>query len=103
MFNSILQWAIKQILNGNSAVGTFVLHAIGDKTCTVIGLVLGYLVAFKADFSSFLPAQDATIFASVLGGLVTFFGAYVATPGKAASLVGKIKAATQPPAAISTN
>lgn len=95
MFNGILQWAIKQLLAGNSLIGGFVLHAIGDKTCTVIGIVLGYLSAFQLDFQSVMPPEYAAIFGKVLGALLVYFGAYVATPGKAQALAQKVFAAKQ--------
>lgn len=54
---------------------------LGDKTCTVIGLILGYIISVYADFSSIVPAKYAGYVATGLGTLTAIFGAYIIRPG----------------------
>ena len=76
----------------NSILGKLVVGLLGDKTCTVIGLILGYVIAFYADFSKYVPEKYAGYVATGIGALTTIFGAFVVRPGKASDVADKLDA-----------
>ncbi len=90
--NSLLTFALKQLANTDSpiakAVWTWVFHALGDKTVTVIGSVLAWVPAVTID-TTLLPPNVASVVSValyVIGILGTAFAGYATRPGVGAAL-----------------
>jgi hypothetical protein len=65
----------------NSILARFIPGLLGDKTSTIIGCLLGYVLAGYTDFSAYVPAKYAPWVSTALGTLTAIFGAYVVRPG----------------------
>lgn len=96
MLQSLLNALIGQVSNPSSPVTAFLskilLHALGDKTSTVIGLAIGYVIQNYTNFAVLVPAQYAPYVQTGLAILVSLFGVYVMTPSKGAAITTAVNA-----------